>query len=173
MKLEVGKKYECLVTGREIEILEIGDKCVFYSLDTDEVDCMRLEVLCSLVKPVDRIEELEPFTAYLEVNLSGWLYIKVKDCGDMGFITRDGRCCIQSFEPMHKATEEWMKHGCKVGTTPVEWRGGTYHITDYGYLGRKDIEAGGIWDFKNFYPISHCDDNNIIRWCSNNSPKIF
>lgn len=174
MKIEKGKKYrKCGFQKFVVTILDVGKDYVVYSgSPANTVSAYPIVQFEKEFKPINRIEELEPYTAYLDVY-GGWLCVLVKgEEHPMGFINEEGRCHIQSCPYHHEATEQWIEHGCKIDHTPVEWRGGKYRLNDC-FLERYDTDWGHIWHLKQKGAVGGCTDENIVRYPDDLRAKIF
>jgi hypothetical protein len=177
MKIVIGERYRLKSDGTDAKVIELCEHGVIYRYCGDSDENMYIRSRKQFIerfKPVDMISNLEPYTAYLEVDPADTLLIRVKGLDNlMGYIAHEGRCFIQSCGSQHDVTEVWEKHGMKVDTTPVEWRGGTYKISEKGYLTREDIYCGLIWNLRYKAPQTGCEDENIIRYKVTETPKIF
>lgn len=100
----------------------------------------------------------------LEVSSIGSLHIKYGE-GLIGLITVNGRCNILNDSSTVETYEKWRENGMKVDSTPIEWRGGMYQITDSHDLVRRNYT--GIYDFDGCQYYARCKDENIKRFKHN------
>lgn len=171
MNIKIGQTWrgDCFVEN--VEIIKVfktkeEETVVVFRDEDGDFNVMEKEWFLEVFSLVKDVRETG--TAYLKVSKDGYLNIYVEGCDDaIGYITNTGECHIQSCGRMHKATDFWRKHRCKIDNTPVEWRGGVYELihglTHTHIIRRKDIKYGHIWELGYGFPMGRCKDNNIVR----------
>ncbi len=107
----------------------------------------------------------------LVIDSDGSLNIEYKG-NTVGYITTGGYCNILSASHWIGIYEQWRAGGMHVDSTPVEWRGKEYYISQNYKLKGKG-EGLGIYDFDFCNTLPFYKDDNIIRHKHNNKPVLF